>query len=108
MHCTLCALFPGAIAAFGSTVLFSEATEWSLNAVAVVFAGIALAVGRRYHRSLVVVLGLAVGMTGLLLARYLEQVGAASASAAVGILSGLCLVVGHISNLRASSDCNKH
>ena len=104
IHCAVCALLPGAIAAIGLTFALEEAAEWGLSAVAVLIAAVALVIGWRRHRSWTTVVAFAVAMAGLFLARYLEEAGASSFGSAVGVVSGLGLIGGHILNMRASRE----
>jgi lipopolysaccharide export LptBFGC system permease protein LptF len=77
-------------------------TEWGFTLLALVLAATALFLARRRHRSLRVISMLGAGITALLLARLLEHALGEAAGAGLSVLAGLTLVVGHISNIRAS------
>lgn len=102
VHCVLSASLPEALGAFGLGALLGHGAEWGFTLVAIVFAAAALLLGWRRHRSLRVVSILGAGITALLLARLLEEVGGRAGGTALGVLAGLTLVVGHLSNIRAS------
>lgn len=102
VHCALCAALPGLVATLGLAVVFGEAFEWSFSVVAMTLAsgGLILAWNRR--RSALALSALAVGITGLLAARFLEEAGVHGVGTTIGVLSGIGLVLGHLLNIRAS------
>ncbi|MFN3198439.1 MAG: MerC domain-containing protein [Bradymonadia bacterium] len=75
IHCAVCALLPAAFGALGLGFLVGHTTEWIFTGVAIVFAGVALVMGWRQHRSRVVAAVLAVGIMGLLASRVIEMSG---------------------------------
>jgi hypothetical protein len=102
VHCVICSLIPGALAAVGLGALIGHKAEWVLTLVAVAFAGIAAYLGWKKHASHVVVVTLSLGVFGLLLARGAEMSGQHGAGPVVGVAAGAVLVAGHVANLRAS------
>ncbi|MDA8016917.1 MAG: MerC family mercury resistance protein [Thermoanaerobaculia bacterium] len=101
-HCALSAFLPSALGALGLGVLLGHEAEWGFVLVAVAFAATALLLGWLRHRSGFVAAVLAIGIGGLLLARMMEEAGSSGAGTATGLLAGVVLVTGHLSNLRAS------
>ncbi|KIG13995.1 hypothetical protein DB30_07332 [Enhygromyxa salina] len=86
--------------------MLSHEAEWTLTGVALLFAGVALVIGWRRHRSFAVALAFGLGICGLLLARYVEETGALGLGTTLAIVAGSTLVVGHLSNIRAARLCN--
>lgn len=72
-HCAVCALLPVAFGALGFGFLLGHEAEWMFTLVAVTFAGSALYLGWRRHRSGVVAGLLTLGIVGLLASRGLEM-----------------------------------
>jgi hypothetical protein len=89
------------LGALGLGALLGHGTEWGFTLLSLVFAATALFLGWRSHRSVRVISMLGAGATALVLARLLEHAMEA-AGAVLSVLAGLTLVVGHISNIRAS------
>lgn len=102
IHCAVGALLPGVLSAVGLTMLLSHEAEWALTAVAVAFAGAALLVGWRRHRSTAVAGALAGGIVGLVAARLVEEAGVHGLGMALALIGGAILVAGHIANIRAT------
>lgn len=102
IHCVICALIPGALAAVGLGALLGHRAEWGLAIIAIIFAGVAAYLGWKNHASYPVVVALLGGAAGLLLARVLEMVGLLAVAPVIGIASSVLLVGGHIANLRES------
>lgn len=157
VHCALTALLPAVFSVIGLEILLAHQAEWALTLVAVAFAGGALVLGWRQHRSSWVATCLVLGIVGLLASRGLEEVGSPHhghhgddhttvaerpvasgaeaapdhgtspddhdgehgdephamfevdlhlAGAAVGILSGIILMIGHLLNFRLTRRCH--
>ncbi|MEL7369106.1 MAG: MerC domain-containing protein [Myxococcota bacterium] len=102
IHCALAAFLPGLLAALGLTVWFGETAEYALSAAAILFALSAVLIGWRQHRSWRTLFILVVGISGLLLARYLEEAGVHGVGTAIGIASSALLVFGHILNIQTA------
>lgn len=102
LHCLLGPSLPGVLGALGLGALLGHGTEWAFTLLALVFAATALFLGWRRHRSVRVISMLGAGVTALLLARLLEHALDEAAGAVLSVLAGLTLVVGHVSNIRAS------
>ncbi|TPV92355.1 MAG: MerC domain-containing protein [Myxococcales bacterium FL481] len=73
VHCAICALLPAALGALGLGFLLGGPAEWAFTVVAVSFAGGALTLGWRRHRSRPVAVLLGLGMAGLIASRGLES-----------------------------------
>ena len=73
IHCALCALLPAAFGAIGLGFLMGHEAEWAFTLFAIAFAGGALALGWRRHRSRAVVAVLLLGIVGLLASRAIEM-----------------------------------
>lgn len=102
IHCALGALVPGALSAMGLTALLSHEAEWALTLAAVGFASAALVLGWRRHRSGAVLGALAIGITGLIAARFAEEAGGHEGGMALALTAGAILMLGHLANIRAS------
>ncbi|NVB37017.1 MerC domain-containing protein [Pseudenhygromyxa sp. WMMC2535] len=109
VHCAIAALLPALLGALGGSFLLSHHSEWLFIAAAIVFAAATLVISWRRHRSRRVAALLITGVVGLLTSRALEdnseQLHADAsglAGTAVGVASGLLIVLGHALNLRAS------
>jgi hypothetical protein len=101
VHCVLSAILPEALAAVGLGALLGQELEWGFTFAALAFAAAALSVGWRKHRSRPVVALLGGGIVALLLARLLEGAGE-MICISLSVLGGALLVIGHLSNMRAS------
>lgn len=75
LHCAVCALLPAAFGALGLSFLVGHETEWVLTGVAVSFGLVALVIGWRQHRKMLVFAMLTIGISGLLAARVMEGEG---------------------------------
>ena len=73
VHCAICAVLPAAFGALGLSVLLSHEAEWAFTLIAIAFAGGALVVGWRVHRSRTVAVLLSLGIVGLLASRFIEM-----------------------------------
>jgi hypothetical protein len=73
VHCAICAVLPAAFGALGLSVLLSHQAEWAFTLIAIAFAGGALVVGWRVHRSRTVAVLLSLGIVGLLASRFIEM-----------------------------------
>lgn len=113
VHCAITIFLPTLPALLGFGGMMGPETEWAFTIVAIVFAAAALGVGYfRHHRSMLVLVSLVVGVSGLLVARTLEGTGGCCAAhgsnytaTAIGIGAGLTLMVGHFFNLRECKSC---
>ena len=101
VHCALSAILPEALAAVGLGALLGHEFEWGFTLAALVLAAAALSQGWRKHRSRRVAGLLGGGIVALLLARLLEDAGEV-VCVSLSILGGTLLVLGHLSNIRAS------
>ncbi len=101
-HCALSALLPGALSAVGLTLLLGHEAEWALTLAAVAFAGAALVIGWRRHRSILAAGGLALGIAGLIAARFVEEAGNHGSGLTLALTGGAVLVAAHIANIRAA------
>lgn len=101
VHCVLSAILPEALAAVGLGALLGHEFEWGFTFAALVLAAVALILGWRKHHSRPVVALLGGGIVALVLARLLEDAGE-MVCASLSILAGALLVIGHLSNIRAS------
>jgi MerC mercury resistance protein len=101
VHCVLSSIVPEALAAVGLGSLLGHETEWGFMLAALVFAGAALVIGWRKHRSRPVVALLGGGIIALLLARLLEGAGEL-ACVSLSTTAGALLVAGHVANVHAS------
>ncbi len=104
-HCVACAVMPSLLAALGLVTLIGYEAEWLFTGIAAVFALGALAAGLRSHGSRLPAAVLGLGVVILILARLCEEWHLGSIGVALSVLAGMTLVVGHISNLRASRRC---
>lgn len=75
VHCAVSGLLPAALGALGLGFLLGHEAEWVFTLIAVLFAGGALVLGWRRHRSRLVAGLLALGIVGLLASRGLEMSG---------------------------------
>lgn len=73
VHCALVALLPAALGALGLGALLGHEAEWVFTLIAVAFAGGALFLGWRRHRSSLVAGLLVLGIVGLLASRGIEM-----------------------------------
>ena len=100
VHCAICAVAPGILAALGISWFAGHKTEWAFTIIAVVIALAAILSAWRSHRSHMALTFLSVGAIGLLLSRSVEEGGSHALGTAIGIVSGLALLSGHLSNIR--------
>ena len=101
-HCILCSLAPGLLAVLGISWLTGHTAEWGFTLVAICFACVAIAVGRRAHSSPRAVALLGMGAAALLLGRVVEALGLHSIGTGVGLVASAVLVAGHVLGIRAS------
>ena len=101
VHCAICALAPGLLAAFGLTALIGHEAEWGFTAAAVIIAVWAMIVGWRRHRTRRVVFALATGIAGLIIARGFEHIDAHWMGVTLGVVGSLGLITGHFLNMQA-------
>lgn len=104
VHCGAVALLPGVLAAAGLAWLLNEDLEWLFVATAAALGSCAAWLGYAAHRRHVVVWWLLLSSAGLLVSRLLEAA-ELPGGVAVGLLSGVSLAIGHLSNLRATRAC---
>lgn len=102
IHCALVAVLPGVLSAAGLAMLLSHEAEWAFTIAAVTFAAVALTVGWRRHRSLMVASALGAGIVGLVAARLVEEAGVDGVGLALALFGGAILVTGHVANIRAA------
>ena len=102
LHCVATALIPTALAMLGASALLEHEAEWVFTLIAVSAASLALLLGWRRRGWSGASWGLAVGIAGLLGARFLEDAGGHGhgLGVALSVLSGAALVTGHVLNLR--------
>lgn len=100
VHCVGVALVPAVLAAAGLSALLAHDAEWTFTLVAVGFAALALVMSWRRHGALEPVLAFAIGITGLLAARFLEEAGSHGLGTTMAVCSGAVLVLGHALSLR--------
>ena len=103
IHCAFTALLPGVLVALGLGVVIGHEAEWAFTITALLFACGALAISWRRHRSPVVGVMFGVGIAGLLIARFVEEAGVTGLGTGLAVLGGLALVIGHVTNIRASA-----
>ena len=105
LHCGLCAFLPSLFVVLGLDILLDHEAEWAFTVVAIVFALGAMAVGWSKHRTPVIAGLFSLGIVGLLGSRFLEEAGSHELGVAVGLASGICLVISHFKNASASKAC---
>ncbi len=105
VHCVVCAVVPSILAALGLGVLIGHEAEWLFTGVAAVFALGALVTGLRSHGARLPAVVLGLGVVSLILSRLFEEWHLGSLGMAFSVMAGITLVVGHITNLRASRRC---
>ena len=103
VHCAISALLPSAFAAIGLGALLGHEAEWVFTVIAIALAAAAFFYGWRKHKSAKVGVAFMLGISGLLLARLLEENGAwQGAGPGIGASAGAVLILGHMWNLRES------
>lgn len=101
LHCATCALAPSVLTLLGLSALLGHEAEWGFSLLAISAAALAAVLGWRHHQSQTVAMTFGAGISGLLLARLLEESGMHGVGATLGVTAGVGLVIGHVLNLRA-------
>lgn len=100
VHCALVALLPAILATAGLSALLGEEAEWGFVLAAATLGGVAMVTTWRRHKRVGPVPAFAVGIAGLLAARFMEEAGIEGPGTAVAVVSGGLLVLGHLLSLR--------
>lgn len=105
LHCAVCAFTPSLFAVLGMDLLLDHEAEWAFTIIAIIFASGALVAGWLQHKTPLIAGLFTLGIAGLLGSRFLEEAGSHEIGTAVGIASGIFLVVSHLKNGSALKAC---